>query len=251
MVVEIRIYKRYDMDLFSLFDAGLPITSMMRDAIIAYANSSPIHFLIDEAIPFDLNDKTTLHTRINIPNSEKKAIYMLTHIKHGLRNNFCKMLLRNALIQQNLCGYFSDENLLQLHNNNLEAYDLTNLDNVIPCSKLRTSRTISFAGKTITIEPTKKAQVNNNPFVNMNDTNSIVTHKKKEKKVAIEKDSVFVHNNIEPMKSNYLEDNNEDNFVVNNEDIMVAPTLDITNNENVKDTDDMSIDDFLSAFDSL
>ena len=137
MVVEIRMYKRFDTDLVALCDAGYSVSTMIRDAIIGYANASPVHFYIDEPVDFDLNGKKNVHTRLDIPNSEQKACYILRNIKHGYRNTFCKMILRNALIQQNLIGFFADQSLAQLQSSNLAGINIYSFPNLIPCSNYK------------------------------------------------------------------------------------------------------------------
>ena len=214
MIVEIRIYKRYDLDLIALHDAGLPLNSMMKNALIAYANAAPLKYLIDEIIPFDLNNKTTIHIRLNIPDVEEKAIYMIKHIKHGLRNVFCKMVLRNALVQQNLNGFFSDNNLSILQKKNLDVLNTGN--NTIPCSALKITRTVSFAGKTIVKEPVKPIKANINPFKNMEISNTTIDAVDKLIATKYNKGIENVNNDLKNIES-----------------------------------DDEEIDDFLTAFDSM
>ena len=230
MVVEIRIYKRYDMDLFSLFDAGLPVPLMIRDAVVAYAHATPLHYLIDETVPFDLNGKTTLHTRINIPDTDKKTIYMLKHIKHGLRNNFCKMVLRNALIQQNLCGYFSDNNLFELQKKNFSEHDVSLINNVIPCSALKVTRTVSFAGRTVNIEPVREN----------NTLKEYASDKSRNKKDTGNKQKEQPYNQSEDAGNHTQE-----------YDIIKPEIYTRIDDTQENSDDDGSLDDFMSSFDSI
>lgn len=154
MVVEIRLYKRFDTDLLALCDAGYSISAMMKEAVIGYANAYPVHFYMDELIPFDSNDKKMIHTRFIVPDSDKKTCYMLKHIKYRHRNSFCKAVLRNALVQQNLISFFADETLYQLQNADLSNRNLYMYQNLIPCSQMRTEvRQVSFLGNTISSQP--------------------------------------------------------------------------------------------------
>ena len=77
MTVEIRLYKRFDMDLVSLHDSGYSVSNMIRDAVQAYANGSPIHYYVDEPVQFDLNDKKSVHTRFVVPEADVNTCYML------------------------------------------------------------------------------------------------------------------------------------------------------------------------------
>ena len=183
MNVEIRLYKRFDMDLVSLYDSGYSVANMIRDAVTAYANGSPIHYFIDEPVGFDVNDRSSAHTRFSVPDSDTKTCYMLKKIKHGYRNTFCKIILRNALVQQNLIGFFSDPSLAQLQNANMGDRNLYTLQNVIPCSamkmKVKQSEilgTIIEAGKEKKEKPARKPRQKQqpaqnasypNPFMNM------------------------------------------------------------------------------------
>ena len=107
MNVEVRFYKRFDMDLFALFDAGYPIAELMREAVQGFAHKQPIHIEINDPIFFDSNDKNTFRTRFSIPNDDIETINMLKTIKHRCRSNFCKAVLRNALVNLPLTAYFS------------------------------------------------------------------------------------------------------------------------------------------------
>ncbi len=120
MNIEIRIYKLFDTDLVALVDNGFPVTTMMREAVIGYAHGTPVFYKMDEHIYFDMNRKKNVRIRFDIPDSDKQTIYLLKNIKHGYRNSFCKMVLRNALTQQNLSGYFAKHDLLKLQEVNAQ-----------------------------------------------------------------------------------------------------------------------------------
>lgn len=175
MIVEIRLYKSHDTDLVALCSAGYCISNMLKEAIIGYANGTPVHFIVDEFIPFDVSKTKSVRTRFTMPDKEQKACYILNNIKRGYRNSFCKAILRNALIQQNLSCYFTDMNLVQLQSVNLQYKNIYGLTNVIPCSSMKLSeKQIEFLGKKIKRErsrPVNNASVNAytgvNPFANM------------------------------------------------------------------------------------
>ncbi len=164
MLVEIRVYKQWDTDLVSLCDAGYSVSVMMRDAVVAYANGTPLHFFIDEPVDFDLNGKHNVHFRFSVPDSDVKTTYLLRNIKHGYRNTFCKAVLRNALIQQSLSGFFADPSLSQLHAANMADINLHMYKNVVLCSAMRTkdrqvsvfSDAIPVAGRISAQSPAQK-----------------------------------------------------------------------------------------------
>lgn len=116
MNVEIRFYKRYDMDLFALYNAGYPIAELMREAVQGFAHKKPIHIEINDPIFFDANDKKSFRTRFTIPNDDIETIRLLKSVKHNCRNSFCKAVLRNALINLPLTAYFS-------YNSDFSLYD--------------------------------------------------------------------------------------------------------------------------------
>ncbi len=140
MKVEIRLYKQHDADLIALAANGYQIASMMRDAICGYANGNPVHFYIDEPINADFNVLKTFRTRFNIPQNEEKALYLLQGIKHGFRNAFCKVILRDALIQQDMTAFFSNDAfqvLCQMNGYAAQFRNINSFSNVIACSQYK------------------------------------------------------------------------------------------------------------------
>lgn len=107
MIIEVRLYKRYDADLVTLAAAGYPIASMIKKAVTAYANDKQVCFDVPDG-PYDFNERKTFRTRFVVNKKDKATYTLLTSIKHGYRNAFCKMVLRNALSQQNLTCYIAD-----------------------------------------------------------------------------------------------------------------------------------------------
>jgi hypothetical protein len=121
MVVEIRIYKRYDADLYSLAESGYSVVQLLSDAVTSYAHGEPFMVYAPDAPLFDVNNKKTIHTRFSIPESDTATCRLLRSIKTTYRNTFCKMVLRNAFLQQNIAGFFSDPSLVSLQSSDLAA----------------------------------------------------------------------------------------------------------------------------------
>lgn len=163
MQIQVYIYKRHDIDLLALADAGYSLSTMIKSAVCAYANEQPLFYYIDEVMPFDLNDKKSIRVIFRINKSDSKTFYMLNNIKHGKRGVFCKMILRNAIIQQNMAGFFADENLVNLHFSNLRNFNINMYSNVIPISSLKKNTEYTFLNNTITID---RPQAFVNPFSN-------------------------------------------------------------------------------------
>lgn len=167
MNIEVRVYKRYDTDILALHDAGYSITKMMTDAVIAYANGRPCHFFVDEILPFDMNDKKNVRLRLKINNNDYNTIRLLKDIKHGYKSNFCKQVLRNAMIQQNLTCYFSDMSFLPLHEANANNLNMQAYPNLIMCSQYRRlTQKLNIMGNDVTI--THEKGYTYNPAENIN-----------------------------------------------------------------------------------
>lgn len=173
MKVDVRIYRRFDMDLVALQDAGYPLSAMIKEAVCGYANNTPVHYYIDEYHDFNICDKKGFHLKFSIPDTDTRTCYLLKHIKYGYRTTFCKMVFRNALVQQNLTGFFSDDSLLYLQNINLGTRNIHLFQNVIPCSALpKKSQSVTFLGRTVKNKVEKKnLDTIQNPFVNTFPTN--------------------------------------------------------------------------------
>lgn len=137
MYVEVRIYKRFDTDLLALHTSGFSVRTMMKDALVAYATGKPYHVNIEEMIPFDLNDKATVRVRLLVSEHIPEVKALLQTIKKGYRSNFCKQLLRNALIQQNLSCYFDGEDSYPLHEANAGTLSISSFSRVVPASIYR------------------------------------------------------------------------------------------------------------------
>lgn len=107
MRLQIRYYKRFDTDLLALFEAGYPLNKYFKNALYAYAHGEEYHLYVRDCKPHDLNGPQFIHTIINV--TDKESIELMRNIKHGYRNAFCKMLLREALVYQYLGAYFADD----------------------------------------------------------------------------------------------------------------------------------------------
>lgn len=256
--VEIRIYKRYDIDLFALAEAGYPLANMFKDSLIAYANGTPLHYYIDENITFSLNDKKSFRTRFIVPKTEEKAQYLLSKIKHGWRNSFCKMVLRNALIQQSLGCYFSDSNLIALQNMNLIGKNINSFQNVIPCSKIKEMRYLNYNGQKIAMNTGMVVNVSQNPYLNFQPSFSAIGQQAVISQISQPKieylDTVPVNkvDKVEIKTEAKILDSNkpkqQDTFKnTDNLDISLN-----TNDEIIKENSEAeNIDNFLDAFNAL
>ncbi len=135
MVVEIRLYKRFDTDLVALLEAGYPVAAMMKEAVCGFANGRPVRFFIDEPVSFNPRGKSGAHIRFIVPERDAASCYLLRNITSGYRNTFCKEVLRNSLVQQLLSCFFADPRLNGLCNQDMSGVNL----NAIPNLKMGTA----------------------------------------------------------------------------------------------------------------
>ena len=113
MYLEIRYYKRFDPDLIALIQNGVDLTSQLPAIIKAYAHGETYHFYVPSSFckTVDLNEQKQIHNRVTI--TDEKSIQLLSKVREGYRNTFCKILLREALLHQNLSAFFLDQEIIQ------------------------------------------------------------------------------------------------------------------------------------------
>lgn len=168
MYVEVRVYKRYDTDLLALHDSGYSLSTMMRAALVSYANGAPLHFFIDEITDFDLNGKKNIRVRIQVNDKERNAIALLQSIKHSYRSNFCKMVLRNAIIQQNLTCYFADSSFVRMHEINASQINTRMVQNLVPASEYRTLiQNYTLLGQNVQVQHEKGLKIKAGGYQNV------------------------------------------------------------------------------------
>ena len=108
----IRIYASYDADLISLYAQGIPMATLAKNVLKAYAYGEELHYVLP---PFE--EKTvnrTCRTRITV--SDEKVLSVLHKIRPRKKNLFIKELMRNALVRQNLSAFFTDNAYIAMEN---------------------------------------------------------------------------------------------------------------------------------------
>lgn len=136
------------MDLLALAEAGYPVSLMIKNALISYAKGTPLFYYIDEDIPVNSRDTKVMRVTFMIGKKEVETIELLNSIIASKKSTFCKALLRNALVQQNLNCYFANKKMESLHLANRKSFNVEGLENVIALSMVRADRSFSFLGKT-------------------------------------------------------------------------------------------------------
>lgn len=119
----VRIYRRYDFDLYTLAVNGYRVDDLIRDSATAYAHEKPFHVYVDRVLPPSAaTGKGKILYNITIDKNDKETIDMLRHIVKGFRNNFFKSCARNALLKQNLSMYFPEKEYLRFEKANMLEY---------------------------------------------------------------------------------------------------------------------------------
>ena len=111
----IRIYRRHDLDLFSLgIVKKYHLGREMKKALIAYANRKAYYPPATPKLPEGETLKTSMMLHINLDEKkpeEKKAIELLNKTKYGYCNAFIKAIFRNYLDEIPLKAYSTDSNI--------------------------------------------------------------------------------------------------------------------------------------------
>lgn len=129
MFVEMRYYKRFDSDLLALFETGINLNEYIPDILKSYAGGNEYHLYVPFCRNHDMNGQQLVHKRVII--SDTSSVKLLKGIKHGYRNAFCKMLIREALVYQNLGVFFADQEMVCRENVRIHEKDLSTYKNLV------------------------------------------------------------------------------------------------------------------------
>ena len=130
MIVEIRLYRRWDADIISMHNYGYDIIRMVSLSLSSYANDELVQFRLsgDEKLFFP--EKKMVHLRLLVEDPE--SVNLLKQIQPGYRNSFCKMLLRESLARNSFASLLTKKDYVQLEKRRIrEVSD----ENTIPCPK--------------------------------------------------------------------------------------------------------------------
>lgn len=98
----VRIYKRFDYDLYTIYTAGYNMAWMIRDAVCALVQKKPLRIRLDEKCPDTQKKSTSVKITVTFKNASKELEDILTGVKDGYVSSFCKAALRTVLINQNI-----------------------------------------------------------------------------------------------------------------------------------------------------
>lgn len=111
MRIEIRIYKRHDLDLMHIHDLNISLAALFKHSLTNYAHGKEVRYFLPYIENYSPTDKKSFHLRFNITDPE--TLMFLNNIKPMQRNSFCKTLLRNSLIRQDMSAFLKDISMEQ------------------------------------------------------------------------------------------------------------------------------------------
>ena len=126
MIVTVRVYRQHDMDLMTLaFDKSFHLGREMKRALVAVANKESYNGTTSDYLGTDTSGYVPKSIREQISLNpadprEKRAIDLLSEIKHGYRCSFIKALFRQSVLFTPLVGYTVSSNFAMRHNVALE-----------------------------------------------------------------------------------------------------------------------------------
>ena len=126
MIVTVRVYRQHDMDLMTLaFDKSFHLGREMKRALVAVANKESYNGTTSDYLGTDTSGYVPKSIREQISLNpadprEKRAIDLLSEIKHGYRCSFIKALFRQSVLFTPLVGYTISSNFAMRHNVALE-----------------------------------------------------------------------------------------------------------------------------------
>lgn len=121
MIVTVRVYRQHDMDLMTLaFDKSFHLGREMKRALVAVANKESYNGTTSDYLGADTSGYVPKSIREQISLNpadprEKRAIDLLSEIKHGYRCSFIKALFRQSVLFTPLVGYTVSSNFAMRH----------------------------------------------------------------------------------------------------------------------------------------
>ena len=111
--INLRLYRRFDADLIAL-NEHIPVNVVIEALLDAYAKGRRMRIIPEKCIPFNIGNKKGIHLTVTVRSEEANRLLAL--IRPGFRNQFCKSVLRDALVTDPLWVYFSDNHYTEKEN---------------------------------------------------------------------------------------------------------------------------------------
>ena len=116
--INLRLYRRFDADLIAL-NEHIPVNVIIEVLLDAYAEGRRIRIIPAKCRPFNIGNKKGIHLTVTV--RSQQASNLIAQIKPGFRNQFCKSLLRDALVTDPLWVYFSDNGYTKRENERIRS----------------------------------------------------------------------------------------------------------------------------------
>lgn len=115
--ISIRLDKRHDLDLITLYKGGINLGSILKKALYHYARGDRFDVVVEPVPRIDLKDSVKgkklisgrdklIHHRFEIALCDSESIRVLSLIRSVYGNTFCKQLIRNSILNLSLTPFF-------------------------------------------------------------------------------------------------------------------------------------------------
>lgn len=181
--INLRLYRRFDADLIAL-NEHIPVNVIIEVLLDAYAEGRRIRIIPAKCRPFNIGNKKGIHLTVTV--RSQKASALIAQIKPGFRNQFCKSLLRDALVTDPLWVYFSDNGYTKRENERIQSIIKNEEVIVLPLGLKKKEYRDILGGKLkyedipiqVEAEPIVETQENNTNTEEITKDESLVFHPK-------------------------------------------------------------------------
>lgn len=243
MRVTIRLYKRYDIDLLSLYhNSQFPFKVYFKSAIRNYIRGTPEKIKIPEPQD-DQFSYETIQFQLNFhPEEDQDVIQWIRNIKAGYKNSILKNIFRNSL-----CGiyYYYTMNVHHAEEMKQLNQQIVNVKDDLKKSEDKKQQFIQEGSTKEDIDVKESINEAKNVFDNLSKKESI---KKDEDTSGIEKVEERIEPIVETKITIPIRNDKADESVAIENDTFPLEAEDEENNE-LNDIDDTSYDDENSIFD--
>ena len=116
--INLRLYRRFDADLIAL-NEHIPVNVVIEALLDAYAKGKRMRIIPEKCLPFNIGNRKGIHLTVTVRSEE--ASKLMAQIRPGFRNQFCKSILRDALVTDPLWVYFSDDQYTKRENERIHG----------------------------------------------------------------------------------------------------------------------------------
>ena len=116
--INLRLYRRFDADLIAL-NEHIPFNVVIEALLDAYAKGKRMRIIPEKCLPFNIGNRKGIHLTVTVRSEESSKL--MAQIRPGFRNQFCKSILRDALVTDPLWVYFSDDQYTKRENERIHG----------------------------------------------------------------------------------------------------------------------------------